>query len=142
MTACILDTNVLRELYVAAPHEGFKDWFTRQELEDLHITTFNVAEIRYGIEKLPQGKKRRSIEDWLGDLLLPNFRGRILAFDVKSAEAWGAIMASAMKTGRPRPVMDSLLASMALAHGMTLVTRNIKDFTGLGIELVNPFDQA
>jgi predicted nucleic acid-binding protein len=139
MVAYILDTNILREMYVSNPNEKFKSWFTKQDKEDFHITTFNVAEIRYGIEKLPQSKKRQDIESWLDDILLPNFNGRILTFDLKSAQAWGVMAAQNTKTGRPRPHMDSLLASIALAHDMVLVTRNIKDFSGLGIELVNPF---
>jgi len=139
MAACILDTNVLRELYVPTPNEKFKSWFARQEKEDFHITTFNVAEIRYGIERLPNGKKQQDLEIWLNDLLIPNFTGRILSFDIKSAQAWGGLIAHNIKSGRPRPHMDSLLASMAIAHDMTLVTRNIRDFSGLGIDLINPF---
>jgi len=139
MATYILDTNILRELYVPTPNEKFKHWFTRQEQESFHITTFNIAEIRYGVEKLPPGKKRHDIEIWLNNILLPNFNGRILTFDIKSAQAWGVMTAHNTKTGRPRPHMDSLLASIAIAHDMILVTRNIKDFSGLDIELINPF---
>jgi predicted nucleic acid-binding protein len=136
----VLDTNVVREFYVAAPNEKVIGWLKRQEPENLFITTLNVAEIRYGVERLPEGKKRTGLESWLDDLLLPNFNGRILAFELQSAKVWGAIMAKDKKDGRPRPYMDSLLAAVALAHSMHLVTRNIKDFSGLGVELVNPFD--
>jgi len=139
MSLYILDTNILRELYVPVPHEKVISWLKRQEPENLYITTFNVAEIRYGIEQLPEGKKKSGIESWLENLLLPNFNGRVLTFDLKSAQAWGVITAQDKKNGRPRPSMDGLLASIAIAHDMVLVTRNIKDFSGLGIELVNPF---
>lgn len=139
MAAYILDTNILRELYIPTPDEKFKKWFIKQDQESFYITTFNVAEIRYGIEKLPQSKKRQDIEHWLSNILLPNFSSRILGFDLNSAQAWGAMTARNMKAGRPRPHMDSLLASIALAHDMALVTRNVKDFSGLDIELVNPF---
>jgi predicted nucleic acid-binding protein len=139
MSLYILDTNILRELYMPVPHEKVIGWLKRQEPENLYITTFNVAEIRYGIEQLPEGKKKSGIESWLENLLLPNFNGRVLTFDLKSAQAWGVITAQDKKNGRPRPSMDGLLASIAIAHDMVLVTRNIKDFSGLGIELVNPF---
>jgi toxin FitB len=139
MSFYILDTNVLREFYVPAPNEKAIGWLKQQDPGNLYITTFNIAEIRYGIEQLPEGKKKAGIEFWLNNLLLPNFNSRVLAFDLKSAQAWGMITAQDKKNGHPRPYMDNLLASIAVAHGMALVTRNTKDFSGLDIELINPF---
>lgn len=135
----ILDTNALSELYIPAPNDGFILWFNRQPSENLYTTALNAAEIRYGIEKLPKGEKKTILETWWNDFLIRNFHNRILDFDLKAAQAWGTLKAADRKNGRPRPIMDGLLAAIALANNLGIATRNTKDFAGLDIDIVNPW---
>lgn len=95
------------------------------------------TEIRKGIERLDDLALRQKLLDWL-EVELPNyFVGRILTIDAHTADRWGRLMASA---ARPLPAIDGLLAATALQHDLTLVTRNTRDFAGLEVQLVNPWD--
>jgi predicted nucleic acid-binding protein len=96
-----------------------------------------LGEIRKGIEGVENTPRKQSLLDWL-DVELPHyFVGRLLGIDAHTADRWGRLMASA---GRPLPAIDGLLAATALQHDLTLVTRNTKDFAGLAIPLINPWD--
>lgn len=140
MTACLVDTNILREFYAVAPHAGVKAWFEKQKIGDLYIATFNIAEIQYGVDVMADGKKKKILQNWLDDLLIPNFEGRILTFDIKAARIWAALQAKDRKKGRPRPVMDAILAAIALSSGLAIATRNVKDFESTGLKIINPFE--
>ena len=97
----------------------------------------SLGEIRKGIEGVADPAFRQSLTDWL-EVELPNyFVGRLLGIDEAVAGRWGRVQASA---GRTLPVIDGLLAATALQHDLTLVTRNVKDFAGLGVQLVDPWD--
>lgn len=141
MTDIILDTNVLSELFRPDPSDLVLEWLARQDPQKLYLTVFSLAEIYAGIENLPAGKKRSALADWLDDYVLPNFEGRVLSFDPKAAALWGRLTASNKKQGRPRPTIDTMIAAVALAHGLALATRNTKDFEGLSLKLVNPFEK-
>ena len=97
----------------------------------------SLGEIRKGIEGVADPAFRQALTDWL-EVELPNyFVGRLLGIDEAVADRWGRVQARA---GRTLPVIDGLLAATALQHDLTLVTRNVKDFAGLGVQLVNPWD--
>lgn len=107
-------------------------------LEDMYICAISIGELRCGIEKLPPGKKKNDLSIWLDTKLPEWFSGRIVSLDADTMTEWGKIRA---KAGKTMPVMDSLIASAAIANHMTLVTRNAKDFDGIeGIMAINPWD--
>lgn len=141
MPDIILDTNVLSEIFRPDPSELVLEWLARHDPQKLYLTAFTLAEIYAGIENLPAGKKRSALAAWLDDYVLPNFEYRVLSFDSKAALIWGRLTANNKKQGRTRPSIDTMIASIALAHGLSLATRNTKDFEGLALKLINPFEK-
>ena len=133
----LLDTNVLSELTKPAPNEKVVDWL-RQTEPALTIPTFAIAEMAYGIEKLAEGRRRERLRAAL-ERLAERFGDRLLSFDLRAAWAYGDILATARKTGRPMSVADAVVAAIAKTHNCALATRNIKDFQTTGVELVNPW---
>jgi predicted nucleic acid-binding protein len=95
-----------------------------------------VGELRKGIEALPAGLRKQQLLDWLEVELPAFFANRLLPVDMKVAEHWGNLLA---KAGRPLPAIDSLLAATALTHGLTLVTRNVRDFQFSGLTVIDPW---
>ena len=98
-----------------------------------------LAEIRRGVALMDSGRRRDALADWLTNDLPQRFEHRVLAVDEAVAFAWGELMGDAKRRGRGMSSMDGLIAATAMAHGLTLATRNIKDFTGCGIELIDPW---
>lgn len=139
MSGIILDTNVVSALFHERENENVKRWFTGEALDNLYLTSIVFAEIVFGVRRVPAGRRRTSLDYWLRAIIYPNFAARLLSFDRSAAEAWADITAAGQSRGRPRPIMDSLTASIAQANGYAIATRNIQDFSGLGIDLVNPF---
>ncbi|MDD4616728.1 MAG: type II toxin-antitoxin system VapC family toxin [Alphaproteobacteria bacterium] len=140
MRGIVLDTNILSELFRPDANGNVLVWMKSQNPENLFLTVFTVGEICIGAERLPVGRKRAALESWLESVVLPNFAGRILAFDLKAANVWARLSANDRKNGRPRPTVDAMIASIALAQDLVLATRNIRDFKDLDIPLANPFD--
>jgi toxin FitB len=137
----LIDTNVLSELRRKQPDSQVALWFTQRAAQSLFLSVLTLGEIRKGIERLGAAEldaaRRRSLGDWLEQELPTFFLGRLLAVDAGVADRWGRLQAV---VGRPVPAVDSLLAATALQHNLTLVTRNVKDFADMGVELINPWD--
>ena len=133
----LLDTNVLSELTKPTPNEKVVDWLRRTE-PALAIPTFAIAEMAYGIEKLAEGRRRERLRTAL-ERLAERFGDRLLSFDLRAAWAYGDILATARKAGRPMSIPDAVMAAIAKTHDCSLATRNIKDFQTTGVELVNPW---
>ncbi|GAB6113395.1 PIN domain-containing protein [Desulfomicrobium salsuginis] len=133
----LLDTNVLSELRRKSPDPHVVGWVEKQPAASLYLSVLTVGEIRHGVERVVEIRRRHALQDWLENELPAFFSGRILPVDRLVAERWGRLLAEA---GRPLPAIDSLLAATALAHGLALVTRNVKDFAGIAVHLVNPWD--
>jgi predicted nucleic acid-binding protein len=133
----LLDTNVLSELAKPQPDPRVVSW-TRRSAAALAVPTIAVAEMAYGIEKLVEGRRR---QDLLAALqrLVTEFADRLFDFNVKTAWAYGAILASARRAGRPMTVPDAAIAAIAKANGCALATRNARDFATAGLEIVNPW---
>lgn len=131
-----MDTNVLSELRRKAPDGAVLNWFAQRPATTLFLSTLTLGEIRKGIESLADQERRMALGDWLGTELPRFFSGRILPVDAKVADRWGRLLAAA---GRPLPAIDSLLAATALQHDLVLVTRNERDFSGIGLSVVNPW---
>lgn len=132
----LIDTNVLSELRRKHPNAGVVAWISQRPPVTLHISVLTLGEIRKGIDGLADEARRIKLLDWLETDLPAFFTGRILPVDAQVADRWGRMVAAA---GRPLPAIDSLLAATALAHDLTLVTRNAKDFTDLPLQIINPW---
>lgn len=132
----LIDTNVLSELRRKSPDPGVLAWFSERPAATLYLSVLTLGEIRKGIEGVSDEARRRTLLDWLETDLPTFFTGRVLPVDTAVADRWGRLIAAA---GRPVPAIDSLLAATALAHDLALVTRNVKDFSGLPLEIHNPW---
>ena len=132
----LLDTNVLSELRRKTPNAGVVEWFARRPASTLFLSVLTLGELRKGIEGMIDAKRRRALLDWFEAELPIFFTGRILPIDMHVADRWGRLMATA---NRPMPAIDSLLAATAVHNDLSLVTRNVKDFTDLGLEVINPW---
>ena len=136
----LLDTNIISEARKPDCDPRVKGFLEGLAWEDLYISSITVGEICYGIEKLPAGKKKHELYIWLYSKLPEWFKGRIIHMDTDVMTEWGKIRAN---TARTIPIADTMIASAAITHHMTLVTRNTKDFEGIeGLMLINPWELA
>ncbi len=136
----ILDTNVVSDSSLLRSHPSVQGWFSAQRQTDLFICTPVLAELSYGIERLQAGTRRSFLEEWLVRLENEGFRNRLLTFDLRAAHEFGKILHLRTTKGRPIKTMDAIIASIAKAEGAAVATRDVADFAGLGLELVNPFE--
>jgi predicted nucleic acid-binding protein len=134
----VLDTNVISEGFRALPNEAVISWLKAQPPESLYLCTPVLAELRYGVEKLPSGRRQRDLV-FRVDSVESFFRDRILVLDAAAAAEFGRLAALRQRKGRRIEPMDGLIAAIASAQRFALATRDIDDFIGLGIELINPF---
>jgi hypothetical protein len=135
----LLDTNVISETIRRQPNKIVIAWLEQIPAEALFISVLTLGEIRKGIEKHADKKRREKLRLWLEHELTAWFEGRVLPIDRAVADRWGRLLA---EVGRPVPTIDSLLASTALHHELWLVTRNAKDFDYLGLEVINPWQNV
>jgi len=135
----LLDTNVLSEYQRRRPDSGVIEFLGQLGFQSTFLSVVTLSEIRFGIERLPRGTRRERFDHWLSWELPLEFRDRILPVSEAVAETAGLIRASAMDTGRPMAVMDALIAASAQVHGLTLITRNVKDFAAWGGPILNPW---
>ena len=140
MSALLLDTNIPSESIRSQPDPKVDAWIRGQDDETLHLSVVTIGELRKGLDLAPQGKRRSELEEWLEKDLIPTCDGRILPVTKVIAEKWGALSAQRQLVGRPLSMADGLIAATALEHGLTLVTRNVKDFDLLGVTILNPWD--
>lgn len=134
-----MDTNVPSELVRPQPEPKVKAWLTAQDLDALFMSAVSFGELRRGITLRASGKRRTELELWIETDLSMLLSGRILPLTRSIAERWGALEGQRQLAGRPLNVPDAQIAATALEHGLTLVTRNVKDFAGLGVDLLNPW---
>ncbi len=134
----LLDTNVLSDLRKATTCAGLLEWFDEQPAHQLFLSIVTVGEIRQGVEQLRRRDARQAVhlDRWLNGLT-QFYKDRLLYVDGSVIDEWGR-----MRARRTVPVMDALIASTAKVHGLTLVTRNVRDFSGLGIPLLNPSERG
>ncbi len=118
----LLDTNAVSEWVKPRPNPGLIGWMESTDEDRVFISVITLAELRYGVERLAAGARRRRLEEWLGHELPLRFEGRILSVDTNVAEAWGKTVSRSDAAGRPIGVMDAFLAATAECHHLTLVT--------------------
>ena len=136
----ILDTNVVSELVAQEPNHHVIQWIDSIDPESIFLSVISIGEIKKGIEKLPDSKRKERFLSWLEQDLLVRFRDHIIPLDSSALLTWGQLAADLEKKGKPMPAIDSLLAATALETGYTLATRNTVDFESAGIRLLNPWD--
>ena len=136
----LLDTCVISELVAKQPSEKVIDWIDNIEQESVYLSVITIGEIRKGIEKLSESKRKTKLEQWLNDELLIRFRGKILAIDTDVMLVWGELIGKLEVEGKKIPAMDSLIAAAAIHNNCSLVTRNEDDFTNVALTIVNPWN--
>jgi toxin FitB len=134
MNPLVLDTNVVSELMRPNPDPAVVGWL--RDHPDAKLTAVTVAELRYGIARLPEGRRRDSLSG-IADQLLSVMP--VLPFDAAAAEQYALIMAFRDGVGRPMSPFDAQIAAVCLATGVVLATRNVKDFDGIRLTLINPW---
>lgn len=135
----LLDTNVLSELLRATPDGQVLKWFSQQHAEALFVSAVTQAEMLYGAALLPRGRRRSQLEQQLQAMFDEDFARRVLPFDGEAAVAYATLVAGRRSAGRPISQFDAQIAAIALNHRATLVTRNVEDFDGCGLTVVNPW---
>ncbi|WP_419553209.1 type II toxin-antitoxin system VapC family toxin [Candidatus Poriferisodalis sp.] len=134
----ILDTNVVSELMREHPRSEVLAWIDRQLTDDLYVTTVTEAEIRTGIAILPEETRRRGLTAAAAHAFEVLFAERVLPFDSDAAQAFAAIAATRRSVGHPISQADCQIAAIARSVGASIATRNVSDFEGCGIDVVNP----
>ena len=135
----LLDTCVVSELVNKIPNKAVLEWIDGQDSDYLHLSVVTIGEIQRGICKLGDSTRALKLQEWLHDDIRVKFDSRIIPIDVIVMEGWGRLMAGLNAMGVSLPIMDSLVAATAIAHGFILVTRNEKDFENAGIKSCNPW---
>jgi len=126
-------------LLLPDPPPAVLSWMEKNQLSDMHLTAVNEAELRYGIEIMAPGKRRKALEVALEDWLEDSFEGKILPFDSDAAKAYAQIAAKCRSLGRPISAADCKIAAICRARDLVLITRNERHFRDTGIHTVNPW---
>lgn len=136
----MLDTNVVSELAKPSPSTTVIDWVDVHDSADLVITALTAAEVRAGVALLPVGPRQREIGLQMEALLTETFAGYVLPFDIDSTTHYADILAERTRAGRTISAVDAQIAAISRQHQASLATRNTADFTGTGIDLINPWE--
>jgi len=140
MSGFLLDTNIPSEIIRSHPHPQVNVWVLAQDDATLHLSVVTIGELRKGLTILPESKRRTQLQQWLENDLIPLFTSRILPVTQAIADRWGVLSGQRQLAGRPLSMADGLIAATTLEHGLTLVTRNVKDYEDLGATVFNPWD--
>lgn len=134
----LLDTCVLSEIRRPEGSAAVRDAVAAIADEQLFLSVITLGELTKGIALLGEGKRKTTLKTWL-DGLEQDYADRILSIDVETVRLWGESTATARKNGRIVPASDGLIAATALRHGLRVMTRNVDDFTPMGVMIVNPW---
>jgi predicted nucleic acid-binding protein len=136
-----LDTNVISEYLRERPDAVVSAWLDSHPEEDLWTTSVVLAELLSGVEMMPSGRKQKALREAVEDMIVEDFRGQILTFNLPAARQYAQILAARRKIGRPIRELDAQIAAIARVHGATLATRDVNDFIGCNLAVVNPWDR-
>lgn len=135
----VLDTNVLSETLRSEPEDAVIAWLSAQPDTALFTTTITRGEILYGVRLLPKGRRREKLQGAVAAIFDEDFSGRTLPFDSPAANAYADIASARKVAGRPISQFDAMIAAVARSRGAALATRNIRDFEGCGIDVIDPW---
>jgi predicted nucleic acid-binding protein len=138
----ILDTNVLSALMQRHPEEAVVVWLDGQPAESIWITSITLFEVRLGVALLPKGKRQKELEAALDALLEADLEGRVLDFDSPAAVQAASLAAARQRAGRTVDVRDTQIAGIALSRRAAIATRNVRDFRGLSVPVIDPWKAA
>lgn len=143
MTGWLLDTNIISELRRPKPEPKVAAFVRAQPLEALYVSAVTLAEIRFGIELLPEATRRSELNDWLAHKVRPMFEERVLAITEDIMFKWRLLLEEGRKAGHTFSQPDLIIAATALHHGLTVVSRDIKEYALARVEVLNPWtDEA
>jgi len=134
----VLDTNVVSEAMKPEPNPAVLAWLNDQAAETLYISSVTLAELLFGIQALPQGRRRNLLDSALNDLL-ELFKGRVLPFDTDAARHYAELALSARKGGRGFPTQDGYIAAIAASRGFAVASRDTAPFEAAGVAVINPW---
>lgn len=134
----VLDTNVVAELMRPSPSPLVITWLRSRRAATLYTTAVTLAEVRYGIERLPDGRRKQQLRR-AADNVFAAFPDQVLAFDAAAAVAYADVVARRERTGSPIGGFDAQIAAVCRVHDAPLATRNVKDFHGIGVDTVDPW---
>jgi toxin FitB len=137
----VLDTNVVSALMRDHPDSKVTEWLDRLPEASVWLTAISVFELRYGIEILAAGRRRRQLEQEFARIIDTDLQGRILPFDKDAAAAAGSIAAARQKKGRPSEARDTMIAGIVVARGADFATRNVRHFQDLSIRVIDPWSK-
>ncbi|SOE17914.1 hypothetical protein SAMN05877838_2819 [Hoeflea halophila] len=138
----IIDTNVVSEIMRPVPNAKVADWFERTAQMARFITSVTEAELLFGVELMPEGKRRDTFALVIERLIKFDLPQPVLPFESADAPYCAKISALRRRAGRPISIFDAQIAAIALRRGLSIATRNIRDFEGCGVTLINPWDPA
>ena len=138
----LLDTNVVSELLRPSPNPAVESWVADRRATELHFSAIGEAELRYGVEILPAGRRRNALALAIEAILREDFEYRVLPFDRGAAREYAHIAASRRAAGRPVAPTDIQIAAIAGSRGLAVATRNVRHFVGMEVEIADPWAAA
>ena len=135
----VLDTNVISELARQVPDAGVLTLLDSLEASGVATTAVTAAELRYGVARLPDGRRKRELAAVIRGVLTEDFHGRVLPFDERASLRYADVVTVREKCGKPIDVADAQIAAICRDLSATLATRNVSDFEETGIDLINPW---
>ena len=137
--AFLLDTNIVSETIRPRPRQAVLDWIEARNPSDLFLAAQTIGELVRGARKVKEQDRRERFERWIEQDLARQFDGRVLPFDGRAAAIWGRLMGDGDRAGRRPAAADAQIAAVAILHELILVTRNVRDFVRLDVQLLNPW---
>jgi hypothetical protein len=138
----ILDTNVISELTRPVPDPGVITWLDSLPAEETAITAITAAELRYGVRRMPDGHRKTGLSEAVDTLITTDFRDRVEPFDVLAADQYADVVTAREHAGQPISTSDAQIAAICRVLNAALATRNTSDFTGTGVDLIDPWKAA
>lgn len=135
----VLDTNVVSEFMRPEPNENVLLWVDEQNSSDLYLTAITVAELLYGVARLPAGRRRNQLGGLVEETIREDFNRRVLSFDEIAAGHYGDLVSSRESAGRPISIADAQIVAICRSHEAVLATRNVSDFSEVGVVVANPW---
>lgn len=135
----LLDTCLISELVKKVPNPAVASWLNEQDEQSLFLSVLTIGELQKSISKLPDGTRKDELQSWVEHDLALRFTGRIIDVEMEVMLIWGRLQGESERSGTSLPVIDSLIAASAKAHGLIVVTRNVKDIERCQVRVCNPW---